>query len=212
MRTQKAVPAKTVYPLAATTTTSRKPWIKKTPVDVVLDQIGKTAGKGRRTGRADLAREERDSPNSRKPRPSWRRTNHNPRSTLYIDAPLFYTEDAMKFANKPKDKESLPPFAFYQGAHGMSLAETLCESSSLHTNRTALQTRRRLGSPGKLLEATVQRLERLRPRIDAAWNELLRRIGHHSPPIATAILIAFLGVGAAWLSSIPSCSGRGSMR
>ena len=40
MTTQKAVPAKPAGP-AAPTTAGRKPWIKKTPVEVVLEQIGK---------------------------------------------------------------------------------------------------------------------------------------------------------------------------
>ena len=56
MTTQKAVPTK-----AATTpappATSRKPWIKKTPVQVVLDQIGKQQEKVDAL-RADLTREE----------------------------------------------------------------------------------------------------------------------------------------------------------
>ena len=40
MTTQKAATAKPAGP-AAPTTTGRKAWIKKTPVEVVLEQIGK---------------------------------------------------------------------------------------------------------------------------------------------------------------------------
>lgn len=40
-------------------TGARKPWIKKTPVDVVLDQIGKQEEKVEEM-RKDLAREERE--------------------------------------------------------------------------------------------------------------------------------------------------------
>jgi hypothetical protein len=40
MTTQKAVPAKAAVS-AQPTTSGRKAWIKKTPVEIVLDQIGK---------------------------------------------------------------------------------------------------------------------------------------------------------------------------
>jgi len=54
MTTQKAVPTSTASPTA-----NRKTWIKKTPVEVVLEQIGKQEQKV--TGmRAELAREERE--------------------------------------------------------------------------------------------------------------------------------------------------------
>jgi hypothetical protein len=58
MTTQKAVPVKTATTTAASTP-ARKSWIKKTPVEVVLEQIGKqeqtVAGM-----RAELTREERE--------------------------------------------------------------------------------------------------------------------------------------------------------
>jgi len=41
MTTQKAVPAKAAASSVAPTTSGRKAWIKKTPVEIVLDQIGK---------------------------------------------------------------------------------------------------------------------------------------------------------------------------
>jgi hypothetical protein len=41
MTTTKAVPAKPAGSSVAPTTTGRKPWIKRTPVEVVLEQIGK---------------------------------------------------------------------------------------------------------------------------------------------------------------------------
>jgi hypothetical protein len=61
MATQKAVPAKAAAPHAAapTPTTTRKPWIKKTPVEVVLEQIGKQEEKVAGM-RAELTREERE--------------------------------------------------------------------------------------------------------------------------------------------------------
>ncbi len=58
MRTQKAVPAKTATTTAAPDTI-RKPWIKKTPVEVVLEQIGKQEEKVAGM-RAELTREERE--------------------------------------------------------------------------------------------------------------------------------------------------------
>ena len=44
---------------ATTATSSRKAWIKKTPVDVVLEQIGKQEGKVAEM-RKELLREERE--------------------------------------------------------------------------------------------------------------------------------------------------------
>jgi hypothetical protein len=60
MKTQKAiVPAKAAPTTGAPATTTRKPWIKKTPVEVVLEQIGKQEEKVNGM-RAELAREERE--------------------------------------------------------------------------------------------------------------------------------------------------------
>ena len=62
MTTQNTVPAKTAAKTIATTTapvTNRKPWIKKTPVEVVLEQIGKQEEKVAGM-RAELTREERE--------------------------------------------------------------------------------------------------------------------------------------------------------
>lgn len=50
--------AKAAVP-AATSTSSRKAWVKKTPVDVVLEQIGKQESKVVEM-RKELAREERE--------------------------------------------------------------------------------------------------------------------------------------------------------
>jgi hypothetical protein len=46
-------------PSTSTATSSRKPWIKKTPVEIVLEQIGKQEEKVAEM-RKDLAREERE--------------------------------------------------------------------------------------------------------------------------------------------------------
>lgn len=61
MATQKAVSAKnTPTPARAEpSTSSRKPWVKRSPVQVVLDQIGKQQEKVDAI-RADLTREERE--------------------------------------------------------------------------------------------------------------------------------------------------------
>jgi hypothetical protein len=106
----------------------------------------------------------------------------------------------MRFASQPKNRD-LAAFAFYQGAQGMSLDETLREIASSHEQERAKLEEESVRRE-KPLEATVQRLERLRPRVDAAWTELLRRIGYHAPPITTAILMAFLGIGALIIDSI----------
>jgi hypothetical protein len=55
MTTQKSVPVKS----PATPTITRKAWIKKTPVEVVLEQIGKQEEKVAGM-RAELTREERE--------------------------------------------------------------------------------------------------------------------------------------------------------
>lgn len=57
MTTQKSVPAKAAAPAAATTT--RRAWVKKTPVEIVLEQIGKQEEKVAEM-RAELTREERE--------------------------------------------------------------------------------------------------------------------------------------------------------
>jgi hypothetical protein len=59
MTTQKAVPVKAAATTAAPPPPGRKAWIKKTPVEVVLEQIGKQ--EERVAGmRAELTREERE--------------------------------------------------------------------------------------------------------------------------------------------------------
>ena len=60
MATQKSVPVKAAPTTAtAAPTATRKPWIKKTPVEVVLEQIGKQEEKVAGM-RAELTREERE--------------------------------------------------------------------------------------------------------------------------------------------------------
>jgi len=68
MTTQKAAPATSGKPasgarqgaaVAAVTSTTRKPWIKKTPVEVVLEQIGKQEQRAAELREA-LAHEERE--------------------------------------------------------------------------------------------------------------------------------------------------------
>jgi hypothetical protein len=57
MTTQKSVPAKAAAP--ATVATGRKAWVKKTPVEIVLEQIGKQEEKVAEM-RTELAKEERE--------------------------------------------------------------------------------------------------------------------------------------------------------
>ena len=76
MTTQKA---------AATTNTGRKAWVKKTPVEVVLEQIGKQEEKVAGM-REELTNEERELPNCSRPKRSWRRSKSatTTRGALYI--------------------------------------------------------------------------------------------------------------------------------
>jgi hypothetical protein len=58
--TSAGTPAATpAAPSTATATSGRKPWIKKTPVEIVLEQIGKQEEKVAEM-RKELAREERE--------------------------------------------------------------------------------------------------------------------------------------------------------
>jgi hypothetical protein len=64
MTAQKTAPtgtpaAATVAPSTSTSTSRRKPWVKKTPVEIVLEQIGKQEEKVAGT-RKELAGEERE--------------------------------------------------------------------------------------------------------------------------------------------------------
>src|ERR1039458_3329122 len=106
----------------------------------------------------------------------------------------------MRIASKPQTRD-LDTFAFYQGAYGMSLEETLREVATSHEQDRAKLEEESVRRE-KPLEALVHKLERIQPRIDAAWNELLRRIGYHTPPVATAFLIVFLGIGALVIDAI----------
>jgi hypothetical protein len=106
----------------------------------------------------------------------------------------------MKIARKPPMRD-LADFAFYQGAQGMPLDETLREIATSHDQDRAKLEEESVRRE-KPLEAAVQKLERQQPRIDAAWSELLGRTGYHAPPVATAYLIAFLGIGALVIDAI----------
>jgi hypothetical protein len=109
-------------------------------------------------------------------------------------------EDAMTFANTLHTRD-LAAFAFYQGAHGMPLDQTLREVATSHEQDRAKLEEESVRKQ-KPLEAVIHRLERQQPRIDAAWSELLRRIGYHAPAVTTAYLIAFLGIGALVIDAI----------
>jgi hypothetical protein len=106
----------------------------------------------------------------------------------------------MKITSKPPMRD-LAAFAFYQGAQGMPLDETLREVATSHDQDGAKLEEESVRRE-KPLEAAVHKLERLQPRIDAAWNELLGPTGYHAPPVATAYLIAFLGLGALVIDAI----------
>jgi hypothetical protein len=106
----------------------------------------------------------------------------------------------MKIARKPPMRD-LADFAFYQGSQGMPLDETVREVATSHDQDRAKLEEESVRRE-KPLEAAVQKLERFQPRIDAAWKELLGRTGYHAPPVVTAYLIAFLGLGALVIDAI----------
>lgn len=86
----------------------------------------------------------------------------------------------------------LAAYAFYQGAHGMPLAETLKEIRAIHDNKRA-KLREQSVRVQKPLEATIQQLERQRPQVDAAWSDIVRKLGIHAPSIVPALFMAALG-------------------
>jgi hypothetical protein len=106
----------------------------------------------------------------------------------------------MKITSKPPMRD-LADFAFYQGAQGMPLDETLREVATSHDQDRAKLEEESVRRE-KPLEAAVQKLERQQPRIDAAWKDILGRSGYYAPPVATAYLIAFLGIGALVIDAI----------
>ena len=77
-----------------------------------------------------------------------------------------------------------------------------CARSPHRTNRIEPNSKRSPSAGRSHSKAAVQKLERVQPRIDAAWNELQRRVGYLSPPVATAFLIMFLGIGALVVDAI----------
>ena len=100
----------------------------------------------------------------------------------------------MKLYAKPKIQD-LDAFAFYQGAHDVPLNETLLEIASAHNMEQAklqLESIRR----EKPLEATIDRIEQRLPETKATWDTLVRRLGHTTPPVATAVIVGLLGLAA----------------
>lgn len=105
----------------------------------------------------------------------------------------------------------LGAFAFFQGAQGVPLAETLHEIRATHNEKRA-KLQEQSTRTQKPFEATIQTLQQLRPTVDAAWNEMLRRYGVHAPPIVLAGLIAILGMVALVVDAIllgPALDGVG---
>ena len=89
----------------------------------------------------------------------------------------------------------LAAFAFYQGAHGVPIDETHREIDSTHDKERAKAEEESVRRQ-KPIEAQVETLEHRRGIVDAAWNDVLRRSGHHEPPVATAFLVSLLGLSA----------------
>ncbi len=89
----------------------------------------------------------------------------------------------------------LTAFVFYQGAHRIPLTETLHEIDSAHDKERAKAEEASIRRE-KPLESTLLALEHRKGSVDAAWDDVLRRLGHHAPSVATAFLVILLGLGA----------------
>jgi len=92
-------------------------------------------------------------------------------------------------------------FAFYQGAQGVPFTETSKEIEALYRQQKS-KLEESSAHRQKPLEATVEKLEFIRPRVERAWQEIEQRLGPHTPPVATAFLVAFLAAAALVIDSI----------
>lgn len=108
--------------------------------------------------------------------------------------------------NPPTKTNKLKPidinhFAFYQGAQGIPFTETSREIDALHRQ---MQSKLDEDSAHKQkpLEAVIEKLEHVQDRVEGAWLEIEQRLGPHSPPVVTAILVGFLALAAQIIDSI----------
>jgi hypothetical protein len=100
----------------------------------------------------------------------------------------------MQFKSK-SNVVDLAAFAFRGGAHGTSIEDLYREIDSAHDKERAKAEEESVRRH-KPFEAQVESLEHRRGIVDAAWNDVLRRLGHHEPPVATAFLVCLLGMAA----------------
>ncbi len=91
--------------------------------------------------------------------------------------------------------------AFYQGSQGIPLQETLREIHAIHQKeQSAIQeesTHRQ-----KPLEAIVEGLEHMQPRVELAWADIQNRVGIHPPRVFTAWVVAVLAAAAIMIDAI----------
>jgi hypothetical protein len=99
---------------------------------------------------------------------------------------------------KPVD---INQFSFYQGAQGIPFAETSREIEALHQHQQfkldEVSARKQ-----KPLEAKIEKLERIQPRVDYAWKDVEQRLGPHAPPVAVAVLVAGLALASLIIDAI----------
>jgi len=100
----------------------------------------------------------------------------------------------MKITRKAK-LHNLDAYAFFAGAHDVPLKDTLTEIEAAHSMERA-KIEQESVKRQKPFEARIDQLERQRHDVDAAWESIVRRLGLHEPPIASAITIAVLGLAA----------------
>ena len=86
-------------------------------------------------------------------------------------------------------------FSFYQGAHGISSSETQREIHAIHQKQQS-KLKEESAKRQKPIEAVVERMEQMRPQVERVWADIQRRLGFHSPPVVSAVIVAVLAVCA----------------
>ena len=92
-------------------------------------------------------------------------------------------------------------FAFYQGAQGIPLKETVNEIEA-QSQQAKVRLKEKSIQIQKPIEASAERCEHLRLRVDHAWTGVQDRLGSHAPSVFTAFVVVALGSAALVVDSI----------